>query len=70
MKGIPLSRYQDAIMRHTLAAAEGQKDEDHLAAVLWNAVCWMWTESKILAGELPRDLFDLPYCDVTGQNEE
>lgn len=61
MKGIPLSRYQDAITRHTLAAAEGQTDEDHLGAVLWNAAAWVWTQDEIEAGRLPESLDDRPY---------
>jgi hypothetical protein len=62
MRGIPLSRYVDAIIRHTLAAAEGQDDEDHLGAVLWNAAAWIWTEQQIAAGRLPAELHDLPFC--------
>ena len=61
MKGIPLSRYQDALMRHTLAWAEGDKSEDHLAAIVWNAACMGWTEEKIENGDLPMELDDLPY---------
>ena len=61
LKGIPLSRYQDAIIRHTLAAAEGQTDEDHLGAVLWNAAAWIETERRINAGQLPQSLDDLTY---------
>lgn len=61
MKGIPLSRYQEAIMRHCMDAAQGKKDEDHLAAVMWNAACWMWTQREIEEGKKPLDLFDLPY---------
>jgi len=61
MKGIPLSRYQDTITRHTLAAAEGQTDEDHLGAVLWNAAAWVWTQDEIEAGRLPESLDDRPY---------
>lgn len=60
-KGIPLSRYNDAIIRHTLAAAEGQDDEDHLGAVLWNAAAWIWTEGQIAKGNLPQELMDLTY---------
>jgi hypothetical protein len=60
-KGIPLGRYNDAIIRHTLAAAEGQDDEDHLGAVLWNAAAWIWTESQIEAGYLPAELDDRTY---------
>jgi hypothetical protein len=61
-KGIPLGRYQDAITRHTLAAAEGQTDEDHLGAVLWNAAAWIWTEGEIRAGRLPAELDDRAYA--------
>jgi len=61
MKGIPMSRFQDAIQRHLLAAAEGKTDEDHLGAVLWNAAAWIWTEDEIAAGRLPAELDDLPY---------
>ena len=61
LKGIPLSRFQDAIMRHTLAAAEGQDDEDHLAAVMWNAAAWMETEQRIAEERLPEDLDDRVY---------
>ena len=61
MKGIPLSRYQDSLMRHTLAAAEGKTDEDHLGAVLWNAAAWAWTEEAIASGKLPATLKDLPF---------
>jgi hypothetical protein len=60
-KGIPLSRYFDAITRHALAAAEGRTDEDHLAGVLFNAVAWLWTEDMINAGKLPAELDDLPF---------
>lgn len=65
MKGIPLSRYQDAIYRHTMSAAEGKTDEDHLAAVLWNAAAWIWTESQIAAGKLDASLDDRPYREVS-----
>jgi dATP/dGTP diphosphohydrolase len=61
MQGIPLSRFQDAIMRHTLAHAEGKTDEDHLGAALWNAAAWAWTEEQIQAGRLPVTLDDLPF---------
>ena len=70
MKGIPLSRYQDAITRHTLAAAEGQTDEDHLGAVLWNAAAWVWTQDEIEAGRLPASLDDRPYVRKAVVNAE
>jgi hypothetical protein len=61
MKGIPLSRFQEAIMRHCMSAAEGATDEDHLGAVLWNAAAWVWTEKQIKLGKLPASLNDLPF---------
>lgn len=60
-KGIPLSRYQDAIMRHTLAWAEGDLAENHLAAVGWNMAAAAWTEEEVNAGRLPAELDDLPF---------
>lgn len=61
MKGIPLSRYQDAITRHLLAWAEGKTDEDHMGAVLWNAAAAAWTEEAIASGKLPKELDDLMF---------
>lgn len=61
LKGIPLSRYQDAIMRHTTLWAEGDMTEDHAAAVLWNMACAMHTELLIVQEKLPKELEDLPY---------
>jgi hypothetical protein len=64
MKGISLSHYQDSLMRHTLAWAEGDTTEDHIGAILWNASAMDWTESQIAAGKLPAELNDLPYRDA------
>ncbi len=61
MLGINLSRYIDAIFRHTLAWSEGQTDEDHGGAVLWNMATAMWTLEAIREGKLPKELNDLPY---------
>lgn len=61
MKGIPLSHYQDSMIRHVLAWAEGDTTEDHIGAILWNAACADWTEHEATAGRLPADLVDLPY---------
>jgi hypothetical protein len=44
-----------------LAAVEGQQDEDHIGAVLWNAAAWAWTEQAIENGRLPESLDDLTY---------
>lgn len=61
MRGIPLSRFFDAVCRHAMQAAEGDAREDHLGAVLWNASAWAWTENEINEGRLPIELNDLPF---------
>jgi hypothetical protein len=61
MQGIPLSRFYDAIHRHSTQAAEFDTSEDHLGAVLWNAAAWAWTESEINEGRLPESLNNLPF---------
>ncbi len=59
-KGIPLSRYLDSALRHTFKFLEGQKDEDHLAAGIWNLMCLLETQERIELGILPKELDDLP----------
>ncbi len=36
-KGMPLSRYQSSMERHLDQWKDGEKDEDHLIAAIWNA---------------------------------
>ena len=43
-KGMPTSRYVDSMLRHAFKAAEGWTDEDHLAAVVFNAFAIMFNE--------------------------
>ena len=45
MKGMPLSVYYDCAHRHLSAWWNGDQDEDHAAAVVWNMLCAMWTET-------------------------
>jgi hypothetical protein len=47
MEGMPLSVYYDCAHRHLDAWWRGDNDEDHAAAVVWNMLCAMWTETKI-----------------------
>lgn len=61
MLGIPLSRYIDSAFRHLMAMAEGDKTENHAAAVGWNAAGFWWTEKAIEEGRLPASLNDLPF---------
>lgn len=40
-KGMPLSRFLASMMRHAMQFSMGDKDEDHLAAVIFNALAIM-----------------------------
>lgn len=58
-KGQPLGRYLDSAMRHLICLMECNKDEDHAAAVAWNAFGFMHTAAKIECGHLPLALDDI-----------
>lgn len=58
-KGIPLSRYVDSIYRHLWAFMEEDEEEDHLGAVVWNAMCLLQTKEWINNDKLPVELNDL-----------
>ena len=58
-KGIPLSRYIDSIYRHLWDFMDGDQEEDHLAAVIWNAMCLYETKDRIDEEVLPDSLDDI-----------
>jgi hypothetical protein len=58
-KGQPLSRYLGSAMRHLFRYLGGSRDEDHLAAVMWNVACYIQTEQWINEGKLPGILDDV-----------
>lgn len=43
-KGMPITRYQGAIGRHNGGYLRRDTTEDHMAAVMWNAMCVMHHE--------------------------
>lgn len=45
-KGQPYSRAYASLFRHMIAWREGDRSEDHLAAVAWNAFTIMWYEEN------------------------
>ena len=53
-KGIPCHSFVDSALRHLLKFMDGQTDEDHLIAAIWNLCGLAWTEEK-----LP-ELMDIP----------
>jgi len=59
-KGIPISRYVDSGIRHFFNYLEGERTEDHPAAVMWNAGGIIHTEEMIKRGLLPKELNDMP----------
>jgi hypothetical protein len=58
-QGIPVSRYIDSLYRHLWAFMEGDNTEDHLGAIIWNAVCLSETVDMIDNQELTCDLYDI-----------
>lgn len=55
-KGMNLSRFIDSAMRHLEQLRDGQTDEDHAAAVLFNVGAYMHTKKEIELGNLPQSL--------------
>ena len=53
-KGIPAHSFADSAMRHFVKYMDGQKDEDHLIATIWNLCGLAWNEEK------RPDLMDIP----------
>jgi hypothetical protein len=58
-QGIPLSRYVDSLYRHLWAFMENDDTEDHLGAIIWNAVCLSETMDLIDGGVVSPDLYDI-----------
>lgn len=54
--GQPLSRYLDSALRHLFQLLDGQTEEDHAAAVVWNILSYIQTDYWITNGQLPEDL--------------
>jgi hypothetical protein len=59
-KGIPTSRFMESLIRHAFQYLGGDRSEDHLAAVAWNALGLIETEYRIEKGILPEALDTLP----------
>jgi hypothetical protein len=59
-KGMPLSQFLDSAGRHWTHVAAGHHEEDHIAAVIWNMVGFMWTWEEVINSRLPEDLVDIP----------
>ena len=68
-KGLPMSSFFDSAVRHMYKYLEGHKDEDHLAAAMWNVHCLIHTEEMINRGIFSKELNDMPqYLEVKDEN--
>lgn len=59
-KGMPASRSMASLCRHLMQYRQGDRTEDHLAAVACNAMFLLDLEEKVYRGLLPVSLMDLP----------
>ncbi len=59
-KGIPVSRSFSSLYRHLLKFQQGATDEDHIAAILCNAMFIAHTQEMCERGVLPKSLLDMP----------
>jgi hypothetical protein len=58
--GQPLKWYLDSCERHLNSFKDGDRSEDHLAAVMWNAAEAIHLMERCEKGELPAELLELP----------
>lgn len=66
-KGMPLSRYFDSGARHAYNYLEGKRDEDHLAAAVWNFGAMIHTEEMIKRRLFPKEFADMPSYQTVDQ---
>jgi len=64
-KGIPISRLIGSLKRHINQYQCGDTDEDHLAAIMCNAMFLIHTDEMISRGLLPSELSDLPIINLS-----
>lgn len=55
-KGLPTGRCMDSALRHLNAYRLGHRDEDHLAAAMWNIAAIIHIQHQVQAGKLPAEL--------------
>ena len=59
-KGIPFSRCWASLCRHKMKWQQGKRDEDHLAAIVFNAMAIIHYQEMIGRSVLPDTLNDMP----------
>ena len=69
-KGIPLMRTVASLQRHVNQFQQGDTSEDHLAAIMCNAMFLLHTNEMILRGRLPETMDDRPrYGPLLGSHD-
>lgn len=58
-KGIPYKRVMASVFRHMYAYWDGDRSEDHQAAVAWGMFTLMHYDREIERGNLPKELKDI-----------
>lgn len=59
-KGLETGRIVDSLLRHADKALRGEMDEDHEAAVVWNAFALDFTLARLRDGTFPKELSTYP----------
>lgn len=58
--GMPFTRCIASLKRHLMQYQQGKREEDHLAAIMFNAMALIHYEEMIERGVLPATLNDMP----------
>ena len=66
-KGMPVSRCIASLYRHLTYYHQGCTNEDHLAAIIFNAMAVIHYEEMVANGILPEELLDMPQYQPTAQ---
>jgi len=59
-KGMPFSRFVASLRRHVMRFQQGDRSEDHLSAICFNAEAIMHGEEMVKRGVWPKEYDDLP----------
>ena len=58
--GMPVSRCIASLYRHLMSYHQGCREEDHLSAIMFNAMAVIHYEEMVERGVLPKELLDMP----------
>lgn len=64
-RGMPLSRVTASIFRHLIAWMKGDKSEDHIAAIAWNAFAIMHYQEMMARKVIDSKFDDMPNYNPT-----